>query len=373
MKIYIIILLFVPLISCGQTDSIALIAKSKINLKSENPVHSILLYIEKPVKNYKYNKGFGSSDQPGQVVSKDSQFRIASSTKLFVSIIILQLIEEGKLSLNDKAFRYLKNFKFLDFENFHIFDGKKYSDVITIKQLLSHRSGLSDIFSDKEQDFFSLLLKHPNKQYSPKSIVDLYYQYHLNESPHFKPGKGWYYSDMNYVLLGLIIESIEQKQLHESIRSRILKPLKMNNTYFEFYEKAAHKRNRVNQYVGKINFSALNTSFDWAGGGLISTNQDLSIFIKALFDYKLINKKSLKKMIDVKRTKEGENRYGLGIYESEYNGNIFYGHYGFYGTYIGYCPENNTIISYCITQATPDFNVYKFICEVLNIQNKTSG
>ncbi len=365
MKIYLNILLLIPFLSYGQTDSIALIANSQINLHSENPVHRILLYIEKADKNYKYNKGFGSAVQSGAAVAKDSQFRIASSTKLFVSTIILQLIEEEKIGINDRAVHYLKNIEYLDFENFHLFKGENYSDKITIKQLLSHRSGLSDIFSDKEQDFFRLLLDYPNKQYVPKSIVDLYYRYHLNEIPHFKPDKGWHYSDMNYVLLGLIIESIEQQQLHESIRRRILVPLKMDNTYLEFYEKPSRKRSLVNQYVGNINFSNLNTSFDWAGGGLVSTNEDLSIFIRALFEGKLINKKSLKKMIDVKYTKEGENRYGLGIYESEYNGKIFYGHYGFYGTYIGYCPENSTIISYCISQATPDFNVYNFIGEVL--------
>ena len=365
MKIYVIILFVLPLLSVGQNDSIALLAKSKINPDAENPVYSIMLYIGKTDNNSIYNKGFGSAGPSHQVVSKDSQFKIASSTKLFVSTIILQLVEEGKLSLNDKAFQYLKNINYLDFGNFHIFKGKKYADKITIRQLLSHRSGLSDIFSDKEQDFFNLLMKHPNKQYTPKSIVDLYFQYHLNENPHFKPNEGWYYSDMNYVLLGLIIESIEQQQLHESIRSRILDRLKMNNTYFEFYEKPSHNRNPVNQYVGNINFSDLNTSFDWAGGGLVSTNQDLANFIKALFECKLINRKLLKKMIDVKYTKEGENRYGLGIYESDYNGKIFYGHYGFYGTYIGYCPETKTILSYCISQATPDFNVYDFICKVL--------
>ena len=368
MKIYVIILLVLPLLSTGQNDSIAIMANAKINLEADNPVHSILLYIEKTDNNYIYNKGFGSAGPSHQIVSKDSPFKIASSTKLFVSTIILQLAEEGKLGLNDKAFQYLKNFNYLDFGNFHQFRGKNYADKITIRELLSHRSGLSDIFSDKEQDFFRLLMKYPNKQYAPKSIVELYYQYHLNETPQFKPNNGWHYSDMNYVLLGLIIESIEKQQLHEVIRRRILDRLKMNNTYFEFYEKPLRKRNQVNQYVGNVNFSDLNTSFDWAGGGLVSTNKDLAIFIKALFEYKLINKKSLKKMIDVKYTKEGENRYGLGIYESNYNGKIFYGHYGFYGTYIGYCPETKTILSYCISQATPDFNVYDFICNVLKYE-----
>ncbi len=362
MRILLIIFLFIPLVSFSQIDSIV---KTRINHESENPVHSILLYIENADKNFIYNKGFGKLNQGGQTVSKNDQFRIASSTKLFVSTIILQLAEERKLNLNDKASLYLKNLNYLNFDNFHLLKEKRLSHEITIKQLLSHRSGLADIFSDIEQEFFSLLLQDPTKQYSPRSIIELYYQYNLNQTPHFEPNQGWYYSDMNYVLIGLIIEQIEQTTLSESIRNRILNPLEMKDTYFEFYENPQQKGNLINQYVGNLNFTEINTSFDWSGGGLVSTNKDLTTFIKSLFDLKLINRNSLNKMIDVKFSKENESKYGLGVYESIYNGNTYYGHYGFYGTYIGYCPDMGTTISYSISQATTDFNVYSFISNIL--------
>ena len=119
--------------------------------------------------------------------------------------------------------------------------------------------------------------------------------------------------------------------------------------------------------VGDINMTEINTSFDWAGGGLVSNNQDQAKFIKALFNHELISKSSLNKMIDVQFTKEYESRYGLGIYESIYKGDTFYGHYGFYGSYIGYCPKTKMVLSYNISQAEPDFNVYSFIVEVLNL------
>lgn len=367
MRIHIYFFLFIPLISCGQADSIGSIAKAKINHESENPVHSILLYIENLDKNFVYNQGVGKLDQNMQAVSKNDQYRIASSTKLFVSTIILQLTEERKLDLNDKASIYLKNIDYLDFDNFHLFKEQRLSDEITIKQLLSHRSGLADIFSDIEEEFFSLLLQDPKKQYSPMSIIELYYRYNLNQTPHFEPNKGWYYSDMNFVLLGLIIEQIEQTTLSESIRSRILNPLEMKHTYFEFYENPQQKGNLINQYVGNLNFTEINTSFDWSGGGLVSTNKDLATFIKSLFNLELINKESLNRMIDVKFTLKRENRYGLGIYESKYNDNTYFGHYGFYGTYVGYCPKTKTVISYSISQATPNFNVYRFINETLKL------
>lgn len=367
MKLYISIFLILPLFSFGQTDFIESIAKSKIIHETENPVHSILLYIEDVDKKNVYHKGFGKRDRDEQDVTKNNQFKIASSTKLFVATIILQLVEEGKLKLNDKASQFIKNVEYLDFDKLHIFKEKSYANEITIEHLLSHRSGLADIFSDKEDEFFNFILQNQQRQFSPRSIVELYYRFNLNKDPHFKPNEGWYYSDMNYVLIGLIIEQIEQITLSESIRKRIIDPLEMNDTFFEYYEVNQPKNNLISQYVGNINFKQINTSFDWSGGGLVSTNKDLAKFIKSLFNLKLINNRSLNNMIDVKFTNDQENRYGLGIYESKYNGSIYFGHYGFYGTYIGYCPKTNHVISYSISQAKPHFNVSHFIEETLKL------
>ena len=367
MKIHIIFLLLLPTLSFGQKESIDTLVVTKIDHKSNNSVHSILLFIDQPGSGDTFNKGFGTVDKGLQAVAANDQFRIASSTKLFVATIILQLIEEGNINLNDKAFKYLQEIEYLDFDNVHILNGKNYSNKITIKDLLSHRSGLADIFSDREEAFFGLLLKHPEEQYSPESIIELYFQFELSKEPHFIPNKGWRYSDMNYVLLGLIIEQLDNTSLAQSIRNRILEPLGMKDTYFEFYEDARGDGNMVNQYVGDINFTKLNTSFDWAGGGLVSTNNDLATFIQSLFNLELINKRSLSKITKVKYAGELENRYGLGIDESIYNGHTFYGHYGFYGTYVGFCPETGTTVSYAIGQATPDFNVYRFIDEIIQL------
>ena len=147
-RIY-ILFLFIPLFSFGQTNLIDSIVKAKIIHNSINPVHSILLYVENLDENVIYNKGFGKLDQDLKKVSKNDQFRIASSTKLFVATIILQLVEEGKLKLDDKASFYLKNIDYLDFDSLHLYKEKSYSNKITIGQLLSHRSGLAYIFSDK--------------------------------------------------------------------------------------------------------------------------------------------------------------------------------------------------------------------------------
>jgi D-alanyl-D-alanine carboxypeptidase len=350
----------------GQTDSISKSINNRISHQSEYPVHSILLYIENENNGFIYNEGFGKVSETGDTVTKYSAFKIASSTKLFVSTIILQLQEESKLNINDKVFSYLKDLEYLDFENLHIVDGIKYAQQITIEQLLSHRSGLADIFTDRQEAFFSMMKQNPNKQYSPKSIIELYYQFKLNLESHFKPNESWHYSDINYVLLGLIIEHIDDTTLSQSIRTRILEPLKMKYTFFEYYEDSKKEPNQINQYLGQINFSNINTSFDWAGGGLVSTNSDLALFIKALFNGNLINKESLAKMIEVKVTKKNESYYGLGVYELNINGDLYFGHFGFYNTFIGYCPKTKSVLSYSISQATPDFNSYNFISQLMS-------
>jgi len=370
MKALLIIISLLPLFTFSQVDRTNALIDSKIDLASEHPVQNILIQLDHLNQRRSYSAGVIIKGEELIPVTGNEQFKVASSTKLFVSTIVLQLMEEEKLGLDEKASKYLENISFLDFENLHTINDRKFADEITINNLLSHRTGLADIYTDKEEEFFDNFLKNPDKRYSSELIIDLYYNLDLNKISHNEPNKGWYYSDMNYVLLGLIIEQIEKKSLAQIVRNRILEPLQMRETYFEFYEEPLQKPNLIDQYVGNLNFSQMNTSFDWSGGGLISTNNDMIIFIKSLFNSKLVNRQSLEKMIDVKFSKSNEDRYGLGIYETNYNGNIYFGHYGFYGTYVGYCPETKTALSYSINQAMTKFSNHDLISEILELNEE---
>lgn len=357
--------MLLPMSIFGQSDSISTLLKTKINHEGQNPVHSILLQIENDSKKFSYKQGFGLVDKNGAPVTKDSAFKIASSTKLFVSTIVLQLEEEGKLTINDLIGPYLQSINYLNFDNLHHYQGAKYAQDITIEHLLSHRSGLADIFTDKQHEFFELLFSNPTVNYSPESLIKLYYQMNLNNLSHFEPDQGWHYSDVNYLLLGLLIEQVDNVTLAQSIRNRILEPLQMEDTFFEYYEAPKKTPLLIKQYVGAVNFSNINTSFDWSGGGVVSTNNDLTTFIKALFEFKLISEQSLTKMTAVRFTKKNESRYGLGVYEFTLDNDTYFGHFGFYNTFVGYCPTSGTSLSYSISQATPNFNTYQFIGELL--------
>ena len=358
MRTLLILLMLLPTISNSQVTSTLL--QEKLDDSTDSPVHGMSIVIERQ-GNIVLSEAIGKREKNGDALMVTDQFRIASSTKLFVSTIILQLLEEGKLHLTDRIYPYLNEIEYLRLDEFHSQENSAFAKLITIEQLLSHKSGLADIFSDKQEAFFEHLMNNPKQNYRPKDVVDLYFEYGLDKEAKFEPGNGWHYSDMNYALLGLLIEKLDRKSLAQSIRDRIIRPLHLKNTYFEFYEKTETTESRLHQYVGVIDFNDVNTSFDWSGGGLVSTHQDLAIFIEALFEGKLISEQSLQKMIAVEKTNENHLPYGLGVYQSVYNGQTFYGHYGLYGTYIGYCPETKTVLSYCITQATPSFNVYEFV------------
>ncbi len=358
MRTFIILLTLLPLI--GNAQVISTLLQEKLDDSTESPVHGISMVIKRQ-GNIVLSEAIGKRKKNGEALMVTDQFRIASSTKLFVSTIILQLLEEGRLHLADKIYPYLNEIEYLKLDEFHFYENSAFTKVITVEQLLSHRSGLADIFNDKQEVFFESVMNNPQQHYRSKDVVDLYFEYYLNKEAKFEPGDGWHYSDMNYVLLGLIIEKLDQKSLSQSIRDRIMHPLDLKYTYFEFYEETETKESRLHQYVGTIDFNDVNTSFDWSGGGLVSTHQDLVTFIEALFEGKLISEQSLQNMIAVEETNENHLPYGLGVYESVYNEDTYYGHYGFYGTYIGYSPDTNTVLSYCIPQAMPSFHTYEFI------------
>lgn len=367
-----LLLTLIPVCSFAQLDTITANLQSRIEHSGKRPVHSILLHLEDGSTGYSYSEAVGLTQKRGAPVDNDAQFRIASITKTFVATIILQLQEEGKLRLDQPVIDHLSFIDYLDLANIHFHQDTAYAADITIEHLLSHRSGLADIFHDKAFPFYLGFYLNKQKQYSPEKIVDKYYRYKLQKQAHFKPGTSFYYSDMNYVLLGLLIQQIERKPLAEVIRSRLLTPLQMDDTYLEFYEPARGNRKLIHQYRKRMDMTKMNTSFDWAGGGLVSTTADLAKFIRALFSGKLISSPSLKKMATMHFTGYHNNPYGLGLNESTFGGDIYYGHYGFYGSYLGYCPAKQTVLVYNISQAAADFSAKAMIEEVLVFVQKAA-
>lgn len=354
-----------PLFLNGQLDSIHQLLGAHLDHTGSAPVHSILFRVDRVGEAPLVQTGMGWQNQEGKPVNVSQQFRIASITKTFVATVILQLVEEKKVKLTDRIADHLSNHAFLAVDSLHFYQGQKFAHEISIEHLLSHYSGLADIFNDKTSEFFNKVFSNPQQSYSPKSIVELYYDFGLHKEAHFRPGEDFTYSDMNYVVLGLLIEKLEEQPLAVVLRKRILAPLGMASTYFEFYEEATKKPSLLHQWYDGQNMSTVNTSFDWAGGGLVSNMQDLSTFIRALFDGRLIQSTTLERMIQISPTGPYEDPYGLGVYASTYNGDLYFGHFGFYGSYMGYCPAKKQTLIYNLSQGNPAFRVKSLMEKLL--------
>lgn len=349
----------------GQLDSVNQLLEAHLDHMGSSPVHSILLRVDRVGEVPLVQTGVGWQDQEGRPVDASRQFRIASITKTFVATVILQLVEEKKVKLTDRIADHLSDHAFLGVDSLHYYQGQSFAGEISIEHLLSHYSGLADIFNDKASEFFGIVFSNPQQAYSPKAIVKLYYDFGLHREAHFRPGEDFAYSDMNYVVLGLLIEKLEEQPLAGVLRRRILDPLGLTSTYFEFYEEAPNEPTLLHQWYDDQNMSTINTSFDWAGGGLVSNMQDLSTFIEALFNGQLIQPTTLERMIQISPTGPYEDPYGLGVYASTFNGDLYFGHFGFYGSYVGYCPERNQTLIYNISQGNPSFRVKSLMEKLL--------
>ncbi len=331
------------------------------------PVHSFVLYAENQPEGILIHQGVGTVGRNDTPVNADYQYNIASITKPIVATLILQLMEEGKLALDDPAAMYLREIDYLQFDELHILDGKSYADRITIDHLLQHRTGLGDIFIDTATRFNVSVLLHPRRQYSPKRIMETFFAYNLNERPHFKPGEGYYYTDINYVLLGLVIEQITGESLPDQIRQRVLEPLTMDATYFEFYEAERGSGKRMDSYLGPLNMTRyINTSYEWAGGGLVSTAEDMATYIQALFEGTLFEREStLPLMLDNAANQADGETYARGINHYTLDGETYYGHGGFYGSLLLYHPQKRVTLSAHLAQANAPYDVEPSIAKIL--------
>lgn len=219
-------------------------------------------------------------------------FFIASTTKLFISALFMQQESKGNLRLDDPIAKWLGD---EIIQGLHVYKGIEYSRKITLKQLLAHTSGLPDYFEDKGANGSSLLQKlceGNDQHWTPLQAIAM----SKNMQPLFAPGTPGkaHYSDTNYQLLGLILEQLYQKKLEALLRDEIFTPLQMTHTYL--YTDSTDTTPQLFYYKKKpLKIPAAMTSFG-ADGGIVSTVEDLQIFLHAFFGGLLFPKEKLTAM-----------------------------------------------------------------------------
>ncbi len=241
-----------------------------------------------------YQKAFGSADLELNVPLQPAMvFEIASITKQFTAVAILQLAEQGKLSLQDSIQKYLPDFP-----------SKKYT--ITIEHLLTHTSGIKDYLQiDDPQPYME------RWDFTAQQLVDVFKKRPLE----FEPGTKYKYSNSGYALLGYIIEKISGKKYETYLKEQVLSPLGMNDTYYDngntiIPGRASGYSRNGNSFK---NADFWSPSIAYAAGGLISNVTDLFKWNRGLLAYKIINKESLDKAFTANTLKDGTvTNYGYG-------------------------------------------------------------
>jgi len=258
-------------------------------------------------------RSYGLSNiELSEPVTSDSVFKLASVTKPFTATAILMLAEEGKITLDERIARYLPELP-------------SHWSAVTVRQTLSHTSGLIDYLSAPRWSWQSSW----RLDLTPKEFVQF-----TSESPLlFAPGTGMKYSNTGFYLLGLLIERISGKPYAQFLTERMFRPLQMADTRRDTLTGIVP--HRVSGYVfnGTLQ-NAEYTSETWAysEGGIISTIQDLVKWEAALNTDKLLKQSSLRQMWTPTRLSDGSlaiigdngagkpNYYGLGWYISEHHG-----------------------------------------------------
>ncbi|WP_052158231.1 serine hydrolase domain-containing protein [Lacinutrix jangbogonensis] len=233
-----------------------------------------------------YKKGFGFANMEWDIPNKvDTKFQIASMTKSFTAMLIMQLVVEHKLDVHEPISTYLKDYP------------KTNGDQITIHHLLTHSAGIGRDRSNKE------------KHNQPEAMVNQFASIPLR----FTPGERFKYSNSGYTLLGYIIETITAQSYEDVLQERIFKPLEMKNSGFHKHRKLI--KNMAYGYNKNFGEYYDNDSTDettaYAAGAIYSTVEDLFIWDQALNTELLLPKKYMD-LIFVKHIIDSDIHYGYG-------------------------------------------------------------
>jgi len=269
----------------------------------------------------------GLGDKEAEIPLNDTIGMPGGSTgKSFVAALTMLLVEDGTLSLDDPASKWLG-----DTPWYHRLPN---SGEIRVRHLLSHSSGVGD-YAGKISFKLSMIgrvVRHGSARYEPEELIEFV----LDKRPRFPAGEGYYYTDAGYLVLGRLIEAAASSAYYDLLQERILDPLRLNEV------RPANKsvlENITPGYMGgarnlrKDGRMKFDPSSEWTGGGLTTNPTMLVQFYAALAEGRIVKPDSLAQMLDGgwRDPKTPEWHYGFGLFVSE-EGDRF-GHAGLWPGY----------------------------------------
>ncbi|MFG2586311.1 serine hydrolase domain-containing protein [Streptomyces malaysiensis] len=249
------------------------------------------------------------------------RFRIGSATKTITATVVLQLVGEGRMSLEDAVERWLPGV---------VRGNGNDGSRVTVRQLLQHTSGIADVLPEipalNSADGYRA---ERFRTYTPEELVGLA----MRHPPHFSPGAGWSYSNTNYVLAAMIIHEVTGRSWAQEVNDRIIRPLGLRGTSTPgAFPSIPGPHARGYAAFGantSMDVTSLNPSMAVGSGSIISTTHDLNRFYTALLRGRLLAPAQLDEMTTTKPAPELGVRYGLGLGEIPLScGGSYFGHPG---------------------------------------------
>lgn len=317
----IIILILLPLAINAQKNYPALLdeyAQAEFNIKEFNGT-MLVMQKGKPV----YKRSFGMADREWNVANtNETKYRIGSVTKQFTALCILQLAEQGKLSVDDKLSKYIPDYP--------------KGDSITVHMLLNHTSGIKN-YTDLPAFWPKAALP-----LSTDSMIALF----KNKPLDFSPGTKWNYSNSGYFLLGAIVEKVSGKDFSDYLLENVIKKAGLKNTGMDnldsilTYRAKGYSKNRGGGWQHAL-FISMEGPF--SAGAMFSTVDDLYQWTKALHNNQVISAASTQKMFTPYKDGYG---YGIGIDSLKTHRRISHnGGIPGFASYLGYFPDDDICVA----------------------------
>lgn len=330
-----------------------------------------------------FERAAGQLRQGGRAMLVGDRFHLASIAKTMTAAVVLQLAEEGSFGRHGIDATLASTGVFSDpvMARLLVVDGRAQGDLLTLRHLLQHTGGLRDAMVDDRHTLGgpasdSLIGGLMGGRISPMhhwvpwdaKLIDVpeagVLNYYLNEVAHAGlsvPGTAFHYSDTGYILLGLLIEAVGGQPLHQAFRRRIFDPMGLDQTYLAYRgdppELGADRFPESEPWMGPMPCfsSGGNLSFDWAGGGVVTTAKELAAFLRGLLRGQLFataaSLEEMNKFVRPKGLLAPRVGVGLGLFNTVHEGISLVGHSGAWGCKMFATPEYDLLISGTLNNA----------------------
>ncbi len=333
-----------------------------IEIMADNGIPGAIVYVEVPGEG-KWEAVLGLADIAAQAAMDPGySYRVGSISKTFTATVVLQLVDEGAISLDDTL------------ASFAIEPAMPGCGEITMRMLLNHTSGLFEYTADER--FGELSQEDMLRKWAPEELI----AFAAEHEPYFPPGEGWEYSNTNFILQGIIVEQVTGNSLAQEIASRITAELGLPETELPTQPELRGEYSHGYLYARDLGdegaeggkeladvTAAFDPSWAWAAGAMVSDLSDLKVWVKALVEGDLLGEELQSERLTTVEAWQGSD-YGLGI--AEYEG--FWGHPGDlpgYSNAMMYNPESGATIILMLNKNPNDidFAGYATFTQLLDV------